>query len=131
MVYYLGSMNPTDCFILDCGRGLNIFIFMPEAFSVMLRSRVTQFANSIRDEQHGGNARVEIIDGFAEVFPYLEALGIKSTKAGDACDSSMNSTDTTILGNQDVRCWNVPVEQVLCQFAYAQNCLRKQSREPI
>ena len=75
-------MNPTDCFILDCGKGSNIFIFMPEGFSIMLRSKVTQFANSIRDEKHAGNARVEIIDGFADIFPYLEALGIKSTQEG-------------------------------------------------
>ena len=44
----LKSMNSIDCFILDCGRGSNIFIFMPENFSVMLRSKVTQYANSIR-----------------------------------------------------------------------------------
>ena len=44
----LKSMNSVDCFILDCGRGKNIFIFMPETFSVMLRSKVTQYANSIR-----------------------------------------------------------------------------------
>ena len=44
----LKSMNSVDCFILDCGRGSNIFIFMPENFSVMLRSKVTQYANSIR-----------------------------------------------------------------------------------
>ena len=44
----LKSMNSVDCFILDCGRGSNIFIFMPESFSVMLRSKVTQYANSIR-----------------------------------------------------------------------------------
>ena len=58
---------------------------------------MTQYANSIRDEEHGGNARVEIIDGFAEVFPYLEALGIKSTQE-DVCDSSEISTDTTVQG---------------------------------
>ena len=39
----LTSMNPVDCFILDCGRGSNIFIFMPEKFSVMLRSKGSIF----------------------------------------------------------------------------------------
>ena len=64
----LKSMNSVDCFILDCGRGSNIFIFMPESFSVMLRSKVTQYANSIRHSIHIRTVRklLVLVDYFAD-----------------------------------------------------------------
>ena len=43
----ISSLNKTDCFILDCGKGQDIFVYMPEGSSKMERFKGTQAANAI------------------------------------------------------------------------------------
>ena len=54
----ISSLNKTDCFILDCGKGQDIFVYMPEGSSRMERFKGTQAANAIRDEDHAGEGTV-------------------------------------------------------------------------
>ena len=54
----ISSLNKSDCFILDCGKGQDIFVYMPEGSSRMERFKGTQAANAIRDEDHAGEGTV-------------------------------------------------------------------------
>ena len=70
------SLNKSDCFILDCGKAHDIFVYMPEGASRMERFKATQAANEIRDEDHAGDATVEIIDAFSDhAARFFEAIG--------------------------------------------------------
>ena len=72
----LSSLNKSDCFILDCGKAHDIFVYMPQGSSTMERFKATQAANAIRDEDHAGDANVEIIDAFSEESAkFFEAIG--------------------------------------------------------
>ena len=54
-------MNKGDCFILDGGKRFSILVYMPEGAKKMEQFRAVQVANQIRDEDHAGNAEVEVI----------------------------------------------------------------------
>lgn len=69
----LSSLNKDDAFILDLGKGNEILVFFPKGASRMERFKATTAANEIRDEDHAGDATVEIIDDDPERF--FAALG--------------------------------------------------------
>ena len=70
------NLNKSDCFILDCGKGDVVMVYMPEGSSRMEKFRATQAANEIRDDDHKGNAKLEIIDTFSgNSAKFFEALG--------------------------------------------------------
>lgn len=72
----LSSLNKSDCFILDGGKGQDILVYMPDGASRMESFKGTQAANAIRDEDHSGDANVEIIDAFSEdTGKFFDALG--------------------------------------------------------
>ena len=54
-------LNKSDCFILDLGKGHDILVYMPAGARRMEKFKATQAANEIRDEDHAGDANVEII----------------------------------------------------------------------
>ena len=54
-------MNKADCFILDLGKGHDILVYMPAGARRMEKFKATTAANEIRDEDHAGDANVEII----------------------------------------------------------------------
>ena len=54
-------MNKSDCFILDGGKDHSILVYMPAGARKMEQFRAVQVANEIRDEDHAGNAEVEVI----------------------------------------------------------------------
>lgn len=56
-------LNKSDCFILDLGKGHDILVYMPKGARRMEKFKATQAANEIRDEDHAGDANVEIIGG--------------------------------------------------------------------
>jgi len=58
----ISSMNKGDCFILDGGKRFSILVYMPEGAKKMEQFRAVQVANQIRDEDHAGNAEVEVVD---------------------------------------------------------------------
>ena len=54
-------MNKSDCFILDGGKDHSILVYMPAGARKMEQFRAVQVANEIRDEDHAGNAEVEVV----------------------------------------------------------------------
>ena len=60
----IASMNKSDCFILDGGKNHPILVYMPPGARKMEQFRAIQVANEIRDEDHAGNAEVEVIGKF-------------------------------------------------------------------
>ena len=68
----IASMNKSDCFILDGGKNHPILVYMPPGARKMEQFRAIQVANEIRDEDHAGNAEVEVIGILiAEGFNFL------------------------------------------------------------
>ena len=89
----ISSLNKTDCFILDCGKGQDIFVYMPEGSSRMERFKGTQAANAIRDEDHSGEGEVKIIDAFSEEsLLFFKALG-DGGSSQDVAESSTEADD--------------------------------------
>lgn len=52
-------MNKGDCFILDCGS--QVFVYMGPSSRRMERLKAITAANGIRDDDHAGKAKVVII----------------------------------------------------------------------
>lgn len=72
----VGSMNQGDCFILDAGK--RVYVYMGPSCRRMERVKAVHAGNAIRDEDHAGGAKVLIIDETAtpgEVGEFFEALG--------------------------------------------------------
>jgi hypothetical protein len=61
-------MNKSDCFILDGGKDHPILVYMPAGARKMEQFRAVQVANEIRDEDHAGNAEVEVIGNKCCIF---------------------------------------------------------------
>ena len=57
----LSSLNKSDCFILDEGKNHSILVLMPPGARKMEQFRAVQVANEIRDEDHAGDAEVEVL----------------------------------------------------------------------
>lgn len=76
-------LNTNDCWILDGGKGHTIFVYMPPGASKMENFKGTQVANEIRDEDHAGNATVEIIDELNELFFAELGAEIQEISGGD------------------------------------------------
>jgi len=70
------SMNNSDSFILDCGKGHDIFVYLPPKSRKLEQFRATQVANEIRDEDHAGHAEVIVVDQYSDnQDKFFEALG--------------------------------------------------------
>jgi len=72
----VASMNNSDCFILDGGKDHSILVYMPTGARKMEQFRAVQVANEIRDEDHAGNAEVEVLDKYSgNMEKFFEVLG--------------------------------------------------------
>jgi len=72
----IASMNKSDCFILDGGKNHPILVYMPPGARKMEQFRAIQVANEIRDEDHAGNAEVEVIDQYSDnMAAFFDMLG--------------------------------------------------------
>lgn len=70
------SMNKGDCFILDVGR--NIYVYVGSKARRIEKLKATAAANQIRDQDHAGKSKVTIVDEFSPESDYdtfFEALG--------------------------------------------------------
>ncbi|GJQ68568.1 hypothetical protein Trydic_g14415 [Trypoxylus dichotomus] len=88
----IASMNQGDCFILDVGK--TIYVYVGEASKRIERLKAISAANDIRDQDHSGRGNVLIIDDTAtndEVDAFFEALGGGS--ASDIPDESVGGSD--------------------------------------
>ena len=87
----LTSLNKCDSFILDLGKGDDILVFSPQGASSFERYKAIQVASGIRDEDHAGNASVEVIDS-DQYERFFTALDIGST-FDDIPDLERNESD--------------------------------------
>ncbi|XP_030371447.1 gelsolin [Scaptodrosophila lebanonensis] len=72
----VSSMNKGDCFILDAGN--DIYVYVGAQAKRVEKLKAISAANQIRDQDHNGRARVQIIDEFstdADKQHFFEVLG--------------------------------------------------------
>ncbi|XP_022833089.1 gelsolin-like [Spodoptera litura] len=72
----ISSMNKGDCFILDIGN--EVYLYVGESTRNMERLKAVSVANQIRDQDHNGRARLEIIDQYSndvDTQKFFTALG--------------------------------------------------------
>jgi len=89
----VSSMNKGDCFILDSGK--DIFVYIGQKSKRTERLKAISAANQIRDQDHAGRARVHIIDEYStqgEVSHFFEELGTGSSdEVADETDGGDDS----------------------------------------
>ncbi|XP_068627197.1 actin depolymerising venom protein gelsolin 1-like [Battus philenor] len=72
----IASMNKGDCFILDVNN--DILVYVGEGANHKERLKAISFANQIRDQDHNGRGRVEIVDQYSsetDVQKFFTTLG--------------------------------------------------------
>lgn len=77
----VASMNQGDCFILDSGKEIHVYVG-PQAKGTE-RLKAISVANQIRDQDHSGRAKVVIVDGSStpdEYEKFFKELGSGSAK---------------------------------------------------
>lgn len=95
----VSSLNKNDCFILDCGKGFSILVYMPEGARKMEQFKAIQVANEIRDEDHAGQSEVEVIDPFSDrgdVNKFFSELGsgsLEEVPEGSSDDAMAEEAD--------------------------------------
>ncbi|CAG4969294.1 unnamed protein product [Colias eurytheme] len=99
------SMNKGDVFILDVGN--DVLIFVGDNARNVEKIKANSVANQIRDQDHNGRAKVEIIDKFSsdvDVQKFFTALGSGSkdvlpeeSAGGDDQAFERNEEDTVTL----------------------------------
>lgn len=102
-------MNKEDCFILDLGKGHDVLVYMPPGARRMEKYKATMAANEIRDEDHAGDANVEIIDEFGPgQARFFEELG--SGSAEEIAESSGDDAEAEAAANREVKLFKVSGE---------------------
>lgn len=104
----VSSLNKSDCFILDLGKNHSILILMPPGSRRMEQFRANQVASEIRDEDHAGNAEIEIIDQDFDKF--FEALGEGSYDEIPENDDNDESSDA--LAKKTIKLYKIEDEDV-------------------
>ncbi|XP_050533293.1 actin depolymerising venom protein gelsolin 1-like [Daktulosphaira vitifoliae] len=77
----VSSMNQGDCFILDTGKEIYVYVG-PQAKGTE-RLKAISVANQVRDQDHSGRAKVNIVDGSSnpeEIEKFFKELGSGSSK---------------------------------------------------
>lgn len=90
----IGSMNKGDCFILDAGN--KIYVYVGQKAKRVEKMKAISAANQIRDQDHHGRAQVEIVDEFSSDFDkekFFEILG--SGSPSQVPDESTSEDDET------------------------------------
>lgn len=93
-------MNKGDCFIFDVGS--DIYVYQGEKSKRVERLKAISAANQIRDQDHGGRAKITVIDEFSqesEVQRFFTALGGGSI--ADIPDESAGGDDEQYESNEE------------------------------
>ncbi|KAG5880800.1 hypothetical protein JTB14_030818 [Gonioctena quinquepunctata] len=99
----IASMNNGDCFILDVGR--DIYVYVGSKARRVEKLKAINAANQIRDQDHAGKAKVTIVDEFSpesDFIHFFEALGegskddIPAETTGDD-DQHFESTEENLV----------------------------------
>ncbi|XP_075989889.1 gelsolin-like [Anticarsia gemmatalis] len=72
----ISSMNKGDCFVLDLDQ--TIYLYVGASAKIVEKMKAISFANQVRDQDHSGRGRVEIIDQYSsdvDVDKFFTALG--------------------------------------------------------
>lgn len=96
----VSAMNKGDCFILDAGA--EIFVYIGQNSKRTERLKAISAANQIRDQDHAGRARVHIIDEYStakEVSQFFEQLG--SGSAGEVAEETDGGDDSEFERKQE------------------------------
>jgi len=107
----VASMNKSDCFILDGGKDHSILVYMPAGARKMEQFRAVQVANEIRDEDHAGNAEVEVIDKYSgNMEKFFEVLG--SGSPDDVPEGSDDDESADAGAKNEIKLYKVEDEDV-------------------
>lgn len=90
----IASMNTGDCFILDVGK--DIYVYVGTKARRVEQLKAINAANQIRDQDHAGKSKVTIVDIYSPESDYIhffEALGEGSRD--DVPDDTTSSDDET------------------------------------
>lgn len=93
-------MNKGDCFILDVGK--EIYVYVGIKSKRVERLKAISAANQIRDQDHGGRAKVIVVDEYSpesEVQSFFTALGGGSQ--ADIPDESAGGDDEKFETNEE------------------------------
>jgi len=107
----IASMNKGDCFILDGGKNHPILVYMPTGARKMEQFRAIQVANQIRDEDHAGNAEVEVVDQFTNSFgKFFKMLG--SGSQDEVPEESDDDAAAEEENNREIKLFKIEDEDV-------------------
>lgn len=96
----ISSMNKGDCFILDAGK--DIYVYMGEKSKRTEKLKAIGAANQIRDQDRNGRSKVHVIDQYStpnEVNEFFEELG--SGSPSDVADESEGDDDAHFEVDQE------------------------------
>jgi len=107
----ISSMNKSDCFILDGGKDHPILVYMPTGARKMEQFRAIQVANEIRDEDHAGNAEVEVVDQYTDnMDKFFEMLG--SGSQDEVPEGSDDDAAVEEENNREIKLFKIEDEDV-------------------
>jgi len=107
----IASMNKSDCFILDGGKNHPILVYMPPGARKMEQFRAVQVANEIRDEDHAGNAEVEVIDQYSDnMAKFFDMLG--SGSPDDVPEGSDDDESVEEENSREIKLYKIEDENV-------------------
>uniref|UniRef100_A0A182N393 Gelsolin-like domain-containing protein n=1 Tax=Anopheles dirus TaxID=7168 RepID=A0A182N393_9DIPT len=93
----IGSMNKGDCFILDAGH--EIYVYVGAGAKRVEKIKAISAAGQIRDQDHAGRANVHILDEFASSSEQQEFFDVLGEGSPDAvaeeseCDETYERSD--------------------------------------
>uniref|UniRef100_A0A2M4BQS3 Putative actin regulatory gelsolin/villin family n=1 Tax=Anopheles marajoara TaxID=58244 RepID=A0A2M4BQS3_9DIPT len=61
----VSAMNKGDCFVLDAGR--DIYVYVGPTAGRVEKLKAISFANDLRDQDHAGRSKVQIVDEFSTI----------------------------------------------------------------
>ncbi|KAF5272844.1 hypothetical protein FQR65_LT00440 [Abscondita terminalis] len=96
----ISSMNKGDCFILDAGN--NIYVYVGAKSKRTERLKAIHAANLIRDQDHGGRSKINVLDEFSlptEVDEFFQVLGNGSPS--EVPDESAGGDDEQFESSQE------------------------------
>lgn len=116
----IASMNNGDCFILDVGR--KIYVYVGSTARRVEKIKAINAANQIRDQDHAGKAKVIIIDEFgpdSDYEEFFEALGEGSkdevpeeSAGGDDADFESTEEDQVSIYRVSDNSGSVHIEKI-------------------
>ncbi|XP_050312053.1 actin depolymerising venom protein gelsolin 1 [Anthonomus grandis grandis] len=97
----LSSMNKGDCFILDTGK--KIYVYVGASAKRIEKIKATTAANQIRDQDHAGKSKVIIVDEFSPQSDYDEFFGALGGGSRDKVPDATVGGDDAQFETQEER----------------------------